>query len=173
MESQKLQSTAKIGLFIGSFDPVTRGHLDIILRASKLFDKLYVGIFDNPDKSYSFTINERSALLKENLLELQNVEVITHEKNLTVNIARELGTTALVRSVRSAHDFDYEANMIYFNREMTGIETILLVAKPELGMISSSRVKELAKFDIDISQYVPENVAQKLKLKTKLANERK
>ncbi|HEY0222111.1 pantetheine-phosphate adenylyltransferase [Lactovum miscens] len=174
MESQKLQSTQtqtnfnvnkKIGLFTGSFDPMTMGHLDIIARASKLFDKLYVGVFDNPSKNYSFSVNERSALIKENLQEFKNVEIITHSSDLTVNVAKKFKVTALVRSVRSISDFDYEANMIYFNHEMTGVETILLVAKPELGMISSSRVKELVAYGVDISKYVPKNVAHKLKEK--------
>jgi pantetheine-phosphate adenylyltransferase len=96
---------------------------------------------------------------------IENVEVIPHPTGLTVAIAKAHGVTALVRSVRGAQDFDYEANMIYFNHEMTGIETILLAAKPELGMISSSRVKELAGFGVDVSYYVPGNVAAALKLK--------
>lgn len=157
--------TEKIGFFTGSFDPVTNGHLDIIARASRLFDKLYVGIFNNPEKNYLFSLDERSALLQENLLKFENVELLVHGRDLTVNIAREKGVTALVRALRTSADFDYEANMIYFNREMTGVETILLTAQPDLSMISSSRIKELAGFGQDVSKFVPANVNESLEKK--------
>jgi pantetheine-phosphate adenylyltransferase len=157
--------TEKIGLFTGSFDPVTNGHLDIIARASKLFDKLYVGIFDNPNKNYLFSIAERTQLLQENLDKFDNVELLVHQPELMVRIAAEKHVTALVRAVRTASDFDYEANMIYFNREMTGVETVLLVAQPELAMISSSRVRELAGFKQDVSRFVPANVNKSLEEK--------
>ena len=162
MASQKSLSTAKIGLFTGSFDPVTYGHLDVIIRASQLFDKLYVAVFENHEKQALFSLDERLSMLQENLQKFSNVELIKHQRDLTVNIARELKVTALIRSIRNSQDFDYESNMIYFNHEMTGVETILLVARPELGMISSSRVKELSSYGQDVSKYVPENVAQKL-----------
>ncbi|MDR2975978.1 MAG: pantetheine-phosphate adenylyltransferase [Streptococcaceae bacterium] len=157
--------TEKIGLFTGSFDPVTNGHLDIIARASKLFDKLYVGIFDNPNKNYLFSLSERTQLLQEDLDKFGNVELLVHQPELTVRIAAEKHVTALVRAVRTASDFDYEANMIYFNREMTGVETVLLVAQPELAMISSSRVRELSGFKQDVSRFVPANVNKSLEEK--------
>ena len=88
--------------------------------------------------------------------------MIAHANDLTVNIAKELEVTALVRSVRNAADLDYEKNMIYFNREMTGVETILLTAKPELENISSTRMRELCHFGQDLSQWLPENVIKAL-----------
>jgi pantetheine-phosphate adenylyltransferase len=89
--------------------------------------------------------------------------VITHEKDLTVNIAKSLGVTALVRSVRNATDLDYEKNMFYFNFEMTGVETILFMAKPELEPLNSTRMRELHAFKQEVSQWVPANVARELR----------
>ena len=158
--------TAKIGLFTGTFDPLTNGHLDIIERASKQFDKLYVGIFKNDQKNPLFPTEQRVAMLKEALTDLsvnQNIEVITHERDLTVNIAKKLGVTALVRSVRNSTDLEYEKNMWYFNHEMTGVETILFMAKPELEPLNSTRMRELHAFGQDVSQWVPENVVRELR----------
>ena len=119
----------KIGLFTGTFDPVTKGHLDIVERASKLFDKLYIGIFKNEAKNPLFSLEERVVLIEKALADLQltNVEVIAHANDLTVNIAKQLEVTALVRSVRNAADLDYEKNMIYFNREMTFVLPLTLL----------------------------------------------
>lgn len=162
--------TEKIGLFTGTFDPLTNGHLDIIKRASHLFDKLYVGIFKNDQKNPMFSTTERVQMIQQALLDenqaqsvenqISNVEVITHDHDLTVNVAQKLGVTALVRSVRNAQDLAYEENMVYFNREMTGIETVILLAKPELAPLNSTRMRELTAFGQDVSQWVPKNVAQ-------------
>lgn len=168
MEFQRLQSMKnKIGLFTGTFDPVTKGHLDIIQRASLLFDKLYIGIFKNETKSPLFRLEERVLLIEEAVadLHLDNVEVIAHNNDLTVKVAEKLEVTALVRSVRNATDLEYEKNMIYFNREMTGIETILLAARPELENISSSRMRELYHFGQELSQWLPQNVIEALNKK--------
>jgi pantetheine-phosphate adenylyltransferase len=153
-----MQMSEHIGLFTGTFDPITNGHVDIIERASKLFDKLYVGIFKNDRKNPMFMTDKRREIMEEALKHLDNIEIVVHEHDLTVNIAKKLGVTALVRSVRNATDLEYESNMIYFNRQMTGIETILLVSKPELEMIASSRIKELYNYGADYSAYVPKNV---------------
>lgn len=150
----------RIGLFTGTFDPVTNGHIDIIERASQLFDKVYIGIFRNETKNPLFTVEERAEMLKISLADLTNVEIITHDNDLTVNIAKTLGVTALIRSIRNNVDLEYEKNMIYFNREMTGVETIVLVAKPELESINSTRMRELYHFGQDVSQWVPAIVVQ-------------
>lgn len=157
--------TAKIGLFTGTFDPLTKGHLDIIVRASALFDQLYVGIFKNNQKNPMFSVEERVEMLNvavTDLTELSNVRVIVHDRDLTVNIAKKLGVTALVRSVRNAQDLEYEKNMFYFNQKMTGIETVVLLAKPDLELINSTRMRELARFGQDIRQWVPNQVAQEI-----------
>ena len=155
----------KIGLYTGTFDPITNGHLDIIHRAAKLFDKLYVGIFNNDKKSPLFTSTERAEIMCQLLSDSEHIEIIVHESDLTVNVAHKLGVTALVRSVRNAQDLDYESAMIYFNHEMTGVETVLLAASPELQYVSSSRMKELAHFGVDVSKWVPELVALELEKK--------
>lgn len=158
--------TEKIGLFTGTFDPLTNGHLDIICRASQHFDKLYVGIFKNDQKNPLFSTEKRVEMLKEALTDLsvnENIEVITHERDLTVNIAKKLGVSALVRSVRNSQDLEYEKNMFYFNQKMTGIETILFMANPELEPINSTRMRELHAFGQDVSRWVPKNVARELR----------
>lgn len=155
----------KIGLYTGTFDPMTKGHLDIIQRAALLFDKLYVGIFKNDHKSPVFLAEERKVLLESLLAADERVEVIVHESDLTVNVAQQLGVTALVRSVRNASDLAYESEMVYFNHQMTGIETVLLLAKPELQYISSTRMKELARFGVDLSEWLPDEVADAMEKK--------
>lgn len=155
-------NTNKIGLFTGTFDPVTFGHLDIIKRASLLFDKLYVGIFKNDKKNPMFMTDLRAAILREELKDWPNVEVIVHEKDLTVNVAKNLGVTALVRSVRNSTDLEYEKNMYYFNFEMTGVETVLLMAKAELEPLNSTRMRELSSFGQDLSKWLPTSVIREM-----------
>ena len=155
-------SEEKIGLFTGSFDPLTRGHLDIIKRASKLFDKLYVGIFTNDSKKPMFTTNKRQDMLYEATKEMTNVQIIVHESDLTVNIGKKLGVTSLIRSIRGASDLDYEASMDFFNYELADMETIYLLARPEFQYISSSRVKEIYNFSGDYTPYVPKFVAKEM-----------
>ncbi|MGM9886745.1 MAG: pantetheine-phosphate adenylyltransferase [Lactococcus sp.] len=155
----------KIGLYTGTFDPLTNGHLDIIKRASKQFDKLYIGIFKNDQKNPMFPTEQRKKMISESLSALtglENVSVIVHESDLTVNVAKKLGVTALVRSIRNATDLEYEKNMWYFNHEMTGVETVILLAKPDLEPISSTRMRELTAFGQDVSQWLPENVAREI-----------
>ncbi len=159
--------TEKIGLYTGTFDPLTNGHLDIIRRAAAQFDTLYVGIFKNDQKNPLFSTEHRVKMIRETLsvlTELKNVTVITHDADLTVHIAQKLGVTALVRAIRNATDLEYEKNMWYFNFEMTGIETVIFLAKPELEPINSTRMRELTAYKQDVSQWVPENVAREIAL---------
>ena len=157
----------KIGLFTGSFDPITKGHVDLIERASKLFNKLYVGIFYNREKSGFFTIEARERIVKEALQHLDNVEVITSQNELAVTVARRLGAKAFVRGLRNSQDLDYEADMTFFNRELAGeLETIFLLSKPAYQHISSSRIRELFAFQQDIADYVPQSVIKELERRT-------
>lgn len=144
------------GLYAGSFDPLTNGHVNIIERAAVLVDVLYVGIFVNPNKSGFFTMKERFQILQESLLNVPNVKIILVEDRLLADVAKELDIDVLFRGLRNSEDFAYESNMDYFNRRLTeGLETLYLMAQPDLAPISSSRMRELIHFKQDISDYVP------------------
>lgn len=153
----------KIGLFAGSFDPVTNGHLDLIKRASQVLDQLYVGIFYNQDKEGFLPLSRRQALLEEVVKDLPNVSVITSHDQLAVTVAKDLGASVLVRGLRNGQDLTYEASMDHFNHDLAqDLETVYLLAKPDLSYIASSRVRELTHFGADIRPYVPEVVALEL-----------
>ncbi|KXT81534.1 pantetheine-phosphate adenylyltransferase [Streptococcus panodentis] len=156
----------RIGLFTGSFDPITKGHVDLIERASRLFDRLYVGIFYNREKEGFFTIASKERMVKAALQHVENVQVITSHDELAVDAARRLGVTAFVRGLRNAGDLDYEANMNFFNQELAGeIETVFLLSKPSYQYVSSSRIRELIAFQQDIAAYVPQSVIKELETK--------
>ena len=153
----------KIGLFTGSFDPMTNGHLDMIERASRLFDKLYVGIFFNPHKQGFLPIENRKRGLEKALKHLENVEVVSSHDELVVDVAKRLGATCLVRGLRNAADLQYEASFDYYNHQLAPeIETIYLYSRPEHLYISSSAMRELLKFGQEIQQYVPNSVVEEL-----------
>ena len=154
----------KIGLFTGSFDPMTNGHMDLIERASKLFDKLYVGIFYNPHKNGFLSIESRLKTVEKAVAHLENVQVIASHDELVVDVARKLGVHVLVRGLRNVADLEYEASFDFYNHQLAGeIETVYLHSHPEHVYISSSAVRELLKFDQDISKYLPNAVLEELK----------
>ena len=154
----------KIGLFTGSFDPITNGHLDLIERASKLFDRLYVRIFYNPHKNGFLPIESRLETVEKAVGHLKNVQVIASHDELVVDVARKLGVHVLVRGLRNAADLQYEASFDFYNHQLAGeIETVYLHSRPENVYISSSAVRELLKFGQDISKYVPNAVLEELK----------
>ncbi len=154
----------KIGLFTGSFDPMTNGHMDLIERASKLFDKLYVGIFYNPHKNGFLSIESRLKTVEKAVAHLENVQVIASHDELVVDVARKLGVHVLVRGLRNVADLQYEASFDFYNHQLAGeIETVYLHSRPEHVYISSSAVRELLKFDQDISKYLPNAVLEELK----------
>ncbi|KPJ22447.1 pantetheine-phosphate adenylyltransferase [Streptococcus phocae] len=151
--------STKIGLYTGSFDPVTNGHLDIITRASKLFDHVYVGIFYNPHKKGFFDLNMRTRILTEAVQDLENITVVTAENRLAAELAKELQVTHMVRGLRNPTDFEYESNLEYFNHRLEpSIETVYFIANHELQPISSSRIKELLHFNASIEGLVPQSV---------------
>ncbi len=154
----------RIGMFTGSFDPITNGHMDLIERASGLFEKLYVGVFTNPKKSGLMTGEERFVILERLFAGLENIEVILVENELVVDVAKRYGVTHLVRGLRNATDLEYESSFDFYNRQLApDLETIYLIAKPELKFVSSSQVRELIYFKQDISLYVPAVVNEEIK----------
>ena len=153
----------KIGLFTGSFDPITKGHIDLIERASKLFDCLYVGIFYNLEKKSFFSIEAKEKMVTAALAHLENVKIVTSHDQLVVDVARRLGAKTLVRGLRNATDLQYESSFDYYNHQLAPeIETIYLYSRPEHIYISSSAMRELLKFGQEIQQYVPNSVVVEL-----------
>jgi pantetheine-phosphate adenylyltransferase len=149
----------------GSYDPVTQGHLDIIGRASNVFDNVVVGVVNQPVRKQEtlFSAEERVAFLEEQVAELGNVQVKPFD-TLLVDFAREHGATAIVKGLRAISDFEYEFEMNQLNRKMAPeIESVYLMAAPQFSFLSSSGIKELAMFGGDISGLVPERVAARLK----------
>ena len=152
-------------VFPGSFDPPTNGHLDIIQRASKLFDDVDVVISVNPAKQYMFSETERVEMLKELLKDYKNVQVHLWE-GLIVNYAKEVGAKVLIRGIRSSNDFSYEFELAHMNQNLNPqIETMFLPSKEKWGVVKSSSIKELAMFGGDISRMVPPLVVTALKNK--------
>jgi pantetheine-phosphate adenylyltransferase len=141
-------------LFPGSFDPFTLGHDDIVRRTLTLFDEVVVAIGYNEQKSGWKPVEERIASIRKLYEDEPRVRVESYT-GLTVDFAKEQGITAIIRGVRTTKDFEYELQMADMNRRLTGIETILLPASPEFASLSSSLVRELARFGRDISTFLP------------------
>ena len=146
----------------GSFDPVTLGHIDIIERASRHFDEIVVAVIRNPQKTQSlFTLQERQEMLSECTAHLTNIR-IEFFKGLLVEFAREHGADAIVKGLRAVSDFDYELQMAQMNQRLTGIDTFFLSTSPNYSFLSSSLVREVAKYGGDVSSMVPAIVAKRL-----------
>lgn len=157
----------KIGVYPGTFDPITFGHLDIIERGCKLFDKLYVAVPINPNKKTFFSIEERVELIKKVLREyhFDNVEVVSTDK-LTVEFARSVNAKFMLRGLRVVSDFEYELQLDTLNKSLAkDIETIFIMSSHEYSFLSSSVVKEIAMFNGDISKLVPKIVVEALQEK--------
>ena len=144
-------------VYPGTFDPITNGHLDLIERAAKLFDKVIVGIASNDRKGPLFSIEERTDMAKIALAHLDNVEVIGFAK-LLVEFAEEHGANAIVRGLRAVSDFEYEFQLANMNRQLSQVESIFLTPAEQFSYISSSLVKEIASLNGDVAQFVPSGV---------------
>ncbi|RCG32184.1 pantetheine-phosphate adenylyltransferase [Sphaerisporangium album] len=145
----------------GSFDPVTNGHLDIIGRTSRLYDEVVVAVLINVEKKSLFTVDERIQTLEAVTREYGNVRV---EKfyGLLVDFCKQQGIPTIVKGLRAVSDFDYELQMAQLNYRMSGVETLFMSTNPEYSFLSSSRLKEIARYGGDVSGLVPELVRQML-----------
>ena len=146
----------------GSFDPVTNGHLDVIERASRLYDEVTVGVLVNASKSGLFEVDERIAMLREVTADLGNVTVDSFQ-GLLVDYCRERDIPVVVKGLRAVSDFDYELQMSQMNNRLTGLETLFVATNPEYSFLSSSLVKEVAAWGGDVSGLVPEPVLRRLR----------
>jgi pantetheine-phosphate adenylyltransferase len=152
-----------LGLIPASFDPVTNGHLDIIHRADRIFERLIVSVAVNVAKNETFSAEDRVEFLESALAGMESVQVTTFS-GLTTDYAREIGANVIIRGVRAMSDFEYEFEMALMNKHLyPEIETVFLMASQEYLYVSSSRLKELARFGRDVSEFVPPLVGQKLK----------
>lgn len=146
----------KIGIFPGSFDPLTLGHLDLIERGSKLFDELIILVAINTSKKGLFEPSERVEMIKDVVKKFDNVTVELYSDGLVATYYKTKGAVALLRGVRNALDFEYESNISIVNRkQFEDLETILMYANEEYRYLSSSLIKEIALFKGDISEMVP------------------
>jgi pantetheine-phosphate adenylyltransferase len=146
----------------GTFDPVTNGHLDIIERAGRRFDAVVVGVLDNPSKQPLFTVEERVQMLKDVTQAFPNVSVAAFS-GLLVSSVTTLGADVIVKGLRAVTDFEYEIQMAQMNHALAGTETLFMTTSPSWSFLSSSLVKEVARFGGDVSGLVPAVVAERLR----------
>jgi pantetheine-phosphate adenylyltransferase len=142
----------------GSYDPVTLGHVDVIRRAAGLYDEVVVAVLHNPAKHGTFSPQERCDLILESCGDLPGVRVETFADRLLVDVCRDVGAGAIVKGLRGGTDFAYELPMAHMNRHLTGIETVFLPGDPRFEHISSSLVKEVARYGGDVTGLVPDRV---------------
>lgn len=145
-------------IYPGSFDPITNGHFDVIVRASRLFEKIIVVVLSNMDKTPFLSVETRTELLRESVNHIPNVEIDSYE-GLTVEYAKKKGAKVLIRGLRAVSDFEYEMQMAQTNKNLNpGIDTMFLVPGVENNFVSSGIVREIARFGGNISNMVPEPV---------------
>lgn len=158
-----LSKHPNIGIFAGTFDPLTKGHLNLIERSSKLFDEVIVVIAINTSKQTLFTVEERIQLIEESVASIDNVTVDTLKDGLIAHYYEEKNASALIRGLRNSIDVEYEYAIASANaRQVEGLETIILYAADQYRYLSSSLIKEIAFFNGDISDMVPPNVERAL-----------
>lgn len=156
--SRKQRWILTLAVYPGSFDPITKGHLDVLKRASGLFEKVIIAVLNNPSKKSFLPVDVRINIIKESVKNLENVEVDSFE-GLTVDYAKKVGAKALIRGLRAVSDFEYEMQMAQMNKNLyPELETIFLVPKEKYNFLSSTVVKEVALLGGDVSKYLPEAV---------------
>ncbi|MFB9972615.1 pantetheine-phosphate adenylyltransferase [Allobacillus sp. SKP2-8] len=156
---------SKIAVCPGSFDPITNGHLDIVRRGAEIFEEVIVVVFKNQSKSPLFTVEERIELIKEATKDLPNVSV-DESKGLVVDYAKEKNASAILRGLRAVSDFEYEMQITSMNRKLNAdVETLFMMTNNQYSFLSSSIVKEAARYQSDVSDLVPAAVEKALKEK--------
>ena len=158
----------RVGLYPGTFDPMTNGHRDIMKRASALVDRLVVGVAINRDKKPLFDLEERVDMLTQEIADISShtgIEIVVHPfENLLIDCARDVGASVIIRGLRAVADFEYEFQMVGMNRAMdSSIETVFLMAEARHQAIASKLVKEICRLDGDISKFVSPMVEQRLR----------
>ena len=162
----------RVGLYPGTFDPITLGHIDIIRRAASLVDKLVIGVAINRDKGPLFTLEERVAMIEQECTALARetgIEIVVHPfENLLIDCASDVGASLIVRGLRAVADFEYEYQMVGMNRQLNNqIETVFLMAEAQHQAIASKLVKEIARLGGDVSKFVTPRVNTELKARFK------
>ncbi len=158
----------RVGLYPGTFDPITLGHIDIIRRAASLVDKLVIGVAINRDKGPLFDLEERVAMIEHECAALSKetgIEIVAHPfENLLIQCARDVDASLIIRGLRAVADFEYEYQMVGMNRQLDDqIETVFLMAEAQHQAIASKLVKEIARLDGDVSKFVTARVNSELK----------
>lgn len=152
----------RIAVYPGTFDPVTLGHIDILHRAAGIFDKIIIGVASDSNKATLFSLEERQELLKNEIKDMDNVEVCPFS-GLTVEFARQCGAVALIRGLRAISDFEYEFQLALMNKKLApDMETVFLMTKSEYSFISSSAIKWAASLKGSVSEFVPADVEKAL-----------
>jgi pantetheine-phosphate adenylyltransferase len=146
----------------GSFDPIHNGHLEVIARASGLFDEVIVAVSTNYAKKYRFSLDERIDMARETLASLQGIVVEPVGEGLLADYCRQRGVSAIVKGLRSSSDFDYELPMATMNRQLTGVETVFLPAEAHYLHLSSTLIKEVFTLGGNVSEFVPRSVLKRL-----------
>ena len=154
-------------LFPGSFDPITNGHIDVIMRSAKMFDEIIIGVGDSPQKDYMFTGTERLEMISEIVKDIPEVRA-ERFSGLTVDFASKIDAQVIVRGLRDLSDVHYEFQLALTNRTLTGIETVFVMTSETKGFISSTLIREVVKHKGDVSGMVPKNVSDMLKKKLNL-----
>lgn len=158
---------SKVAIYPGSFDPVTYGHLDVVKRASSIFDKVIVAVANNASKTYLFSLKEREKMVREATRRMKGVAVTSFE-GLVTDFAKKQKTNVLIRGLRMTSDFEYEFQMALTNRHLAeNIETVFLMPSEGFSFLSSTILREVAKLDADISSFVPPCVEKPLRERLK------
>jgi pantetheine-phosphate adenylyltransferase len=158
-------TSGRSAIYPGSFDPMTRGHLDVIERAAAIFDNVVVAVVVNPQKRETlFTLDERQQMIRDAVANLPNVEV-THFRGLLADFVRRVGANVIVKGLRVVSDFESEMSTALMNRSLSGVDTVFLPSDPRWSFVSSTLVKEVYNLGADVAEYVPTAVLKVMQSK--------